>query len=160
MVKYLFWSYIFFFTSCKLVCTEPDLVTIRKDYTGNEIRIDGIYYNKLNNQFFLYRNGVYRAGCYDPKITAIPERFKCSANTIESQKKDRGAWRIFIVKNDTIYLEGWGLVGDCEYNIFSYTGKILNDTTLIIPTDRAGIIRDTFYFSKFPKPDSLNHLIK
>jgi hypothetical protein len=146
----------------KLLCPAPDLHTSRQDYTGSNIRLDGIYYSK-DRQFFIYRNGVYQDVCSDPLVTAIPDKFKCNLlqDVVQTNKKNRINWKIFIVKGDSIYLEGWELIGDCTYDVFSHTRKIVNDTTLIIPINRDGTKSDTFRFAKFsPKPDSTNSFIK
>jgi hypothetical protein len=148
---------LLFSMGCDEFYNIPDLVTPRRDFTGNSIRLDGIYYNNKDDQFFLYRNGVYQSACFDKNISKIPDRFECSLGRPQGYI---GAWRIFVVTQDTIYLEGWGLVGSRKHNIFSYTGKILNDTTLVIPTDIVGLNRDTFRFAKFGKPDSTNDFIK
>ena len=149
--------------SCNKLCPPPDLRTSRQDNLGSNIRLDGLYYNR-DNQFFLYRNGIYRTACGDPNIKSIPDKFKCNIDWEEFltlSKKDRAQWRLYIVKNDTIYIEQWGLVSDCAYEVFSYNGKILNDTTLLIPINRQGIVLDTFHFVRFsPKPDSINQFIK
>ena len=163
MKKYFFFLIPIILWGCsKLLCPAPDLRTIRQDFTGNSIRLNGIYYSK-NNQFFLYKNGVYHLGCGDPAERTIPDKFACSTwpNMVAASKKNRYHWSIYTVSNDSIYIEKWELVGDCTYDVFGYNGKIINDSTLFIPTNRDGTKPDTFRFAKFsPKPDSTNSFIK
>jgi hypothetical protein len=164
MKKYAFFLMFIILWGCgKLLCPAPDLRTSRQDYTGNKIRLDGIYHNSKDNQFFLYKNGIYHVGCVDPKQKNIPDKFGCSIwpDMVSASKNNRSHWSIFTVKNDSIYVEKWELVSDCTYDVFSYNGKIINDSTLIIPINRDGTKSDTFRFAKFsPKPDSTNSFIK
>jgi hypothetical protein len=163
MKKYfLLFTLVILWGCSKLLCPAPDLYTSRQDFTGNNIRLNGIFYSK-DNQFFLYRNGIYHAGCSNPSENAIPDKFVCSIwpDMVTSSKKDRHQWSIYIVKNDSIHIEKWELVRDCTYEVFSYNGKVVNDSTLIIPVNRDGTKSDTFRFAKFsPKPDSTNSFIK
>jgi hypothetical protein len=159
--KVLFLSVIIFY-ACGTSCEGPDLVTPRQPFTGNSIKIDGIYFSK-NRQFFLYRNGVMSGGCRDEVSTKTSEKFRCSLDPkiIEAGKDYKRNWGIFFVKNDTITIEEWGWIGDCKYGVFNNNGKIINDSTLLIPINNQGTLLDTFRFAYFyPKPDSTNSVIK
>ena len=97
----------------------------------------------------------------DVDIKNIPEKFQCSLDYISEAKKDRAQWGIYTINGNIIYMEDWRTIGDCTYDVFSHTGKILNDTTMIIPIQLDGKTLDTFRFVKFsPKPDSTNNFIK
>jgi hypothetical protein len=168
MKKYSLFFIIAIALSCNKICPTDELQASRQDYVGNFIRLDGIYYGKgrpygNDNQFFLYRNGIRREGCSDPSEKAIPKKFACSnwADMVKAGKRDRSQWGIYWVRNDTIFVERWQSVSDCGHDVFTYTGKILNDTTLLIPQNRQDLLFDTFRFAKFsPKPDSTNSFIK
>ena len=160
----LFFVLIILWGCSKVLCPAPDLHTSRQDYLGNAIKMDGIFYaQKSGEPIFLYRNGIYRIGCSNPNISSIPDKFKCNTDSeyLNLSKKSRSDWGIYLVKGDSLYLEDWRTIGDCTYDVFSHTGKILNDTTMIIPIKLDGKTLDTFRFVKFsPKPDSTNNFIK
>jgi hypothetical protein len=153
---------------CNKICPTDDLKTSRKDNLGSAIKLNGIFYGKgrpygNDNQFFLYRNGIYLEGCSDPANKIIPNKFECSlsAESANASKKDRSRWGVYSIQNDTIFLEHWQSVSDCGHDVFSYLGKIINDSTLLIPQNRQNILFDTFRFAKFSsKPDSTNPFIK
>ena len=165
MKKYIFFFVLVISWGCsKILCPAPDLRTSRQDYLNNAIKLDGIFYaQNSNHQIFLYKNGIYRSGCRNSDILSIPEKFKCNTDLVylDSNKKDRTNWGIYLIKQDSIYMEDWRIIGDCTYDVFSHTGKILNDSTLVIPIKYDGRTLDTFRFAKFsPKPDSTNSFIK
>lgn len=167
MKKIVFLIVLATLIACNKICPTDDLKGSRKDNLGTTIKLNGIYYGKEryygnDNQFFLYKNGIYLTGCSDPASKIIPNKFECSlsAESANASKRDRSRWGIYSVKNDTIFLERWQSVSDCGHDVFTYTGKILNDSTLLIPQNRQNILFDTFRFAKFlPKPDSTNPFI-
>ena len=93
---------------CSCIKTLPDekLTIIRTPYIGNEIRLDGYYfeflpsYNTYSNLIF-YRNGVMMSFDYTNKI----EDFYNNNKYLESVRKDKDSWGVFIVKNDTVIVQ-------------------------------------------------------
>ena len=149
---------------CSCIKTLPDekLTIIRTPYIGNEIRLDGYYfeflpgYNTYSNLIF-YRNGVLMSFDYTNKI----EDFYNNNKYLESVRKDKDSWGVFIVKNDTVIVQEWYSNPNyiIQYLTSNYKLKILNDTTLYIGTQNGNSA--TYHFKKFsPKPDSTNVFIK
>lgn len=168
--------------SCEKANLDDELSEKRTDYTGNELRTDGYYYEKYlctNNEgvlqddgiipMFLYRNGVATYGYvhHYSELEQAEERFK-NGDFYKSMKNDRFRWRVFHVYGNIIEFEGQDDVGyGDEYVIFKDRGEIIDDTTFILKesivdekvTEYA--LECIYHFKQFaPKPDSTNNFIK
>ncbi len=163
MKKYSPCMIFLLFMACNKLCDIPPLKTKRVAYTGSTLRLDGVYHTQnAESMFFLYRNGVSYVGCADPAIIRIPDKFKCSldADMVAAGKKVPYFWAAYVIQQDSIRVETWDMVYDCGYETFFQTGKILNDSTLLLQRLRNAAISDTFHFAAFlPKPDSTNKFI-
>ncbi len=146
----------------------------RENYKGT-LRLDGVYYNKPNQMFmFLYANGVRFVGgiasdSWEPGVKGIEEFYSDTSNYKNSYNLPY-RWGIYKVINDEVIFSGWLSYYELGgYATYTYNGKILNDTTLVLnrpeiysvlePPRKINI--DTFYF--YPckyKPDSTNKWIK
>lgn len=133
---------------------------IREDYLGDNIRLDGFYYNKPElTHFFLYRNGImYSSDNTDENFNDLLDYYKNPENYNNVYNLPY-YWGVFQIDNKDIKFETW-VSGDAfgGYSTRQFDGRIINDTTLII-NDQGG--SNTFYFHKFsPKPDSTNTFIE
>jgi hypothetical protein len=163
MKTYLF-LFVFALLAYSCIGTLPDeeLTIKRTSYYGNEIRLDGYYfeflpsYNTYSNLIF-YRNGVMMSFDYTSKI----KDFYNNNKYVESVKKDKDSWGIYIVRNDSIIVQEWYLNPNniVQFKVSNYKLKILNDTTLFIGTQNGDSA--IYHFKQFsPKPDSTNVFIK
>lgn len=144
-------------------CNREKLSLEKQDYSGNALRLDGVYYNNKHlAHFFLYRNGVmFNGGSgFNGHIGDLityylnPENYK---NAYILPYK----WGVFVVNNHDILFEGWHSSDAFGgYPVTRFDGVILNETTLLINHPAKMIGQDTFYFYPFcPKPDSTNVFI-
>lgn len=145
-------------------CSRDALKIERQDYTGNNLRIDGVYYNKpKKGHFFLYRNGVFYDG--GSRFNGSLDELKSFYSQKENYKKVHEIpywWGVFIINNNEITIEKW-ISGDAfgRYKTTKYHGIIINDTTMLLNRPGGIIEPDTFYFHKISiKPDSTNIFIK
>ncbi len=159
----------------KIFQKEEDFLTISKtSYTGNELKLNGCYYQKWDNNqkfgnvIFLYNNGVVfqKGGSGELKdlnnyLSEIQE------NKFYYSKK--GFWGLFIVEENKIICERW--VGtEAGYLVYQEEGNIINDTTFMMTLSsriNKGVKTNThkieriYYFHEYsPKPDSTNNFIK
>jgi len=142
-------------------CSMDNLQIERKNYSGTNLRIDGVFYNKPEKaHFFLYRNGVFFDGGtgFNGSISELKEFYSNNENFSTAYELPY-RWGVFIIENDEILIEKW-VSSDAfgRYTTTKYSGIIINDTALLL---NHPIGTDTFYFQKFsPKPDSTNTFIK
>ena len=164
--------------SCKSFEPDIDEFTLkRENYTGNELRTDGYYYNEFESDcqrlqiYFFYKNGIILRGgnsCKDD-INIQEEKFK-NGDWYNLVKDDQMTWGLFVIENDTIKYERYNPpVGPGYLHSLIWEGPILNDTTFhIIRYYRYdnGVKKEIetdklFHFKKFsPKPDSTNNFIE
>lgn len=145
----------------------------RKDYHGNQLRVDGYYYQKLNNQYFslniFFRNGILIAA--GGVFNSIPEMDDYIStefiNNLE-YKEYKSNWGVFAVEEDQLHFERW-YPTDPPLRAYVRAGLILNDTTFRI-TESYRMVdgqktevreRDELYRFRYfgPKPDSTNTFI-
>ncbi len=165
-------------SNCKKegILTDDELSIPKKEFSGNQLRIDGYYYQKYGNPerlmiYFMYRNGILLYGGGGYEMGKINE-FEQEIQTQQAINKIRGlkfCWGVFDINSINIKFERWY---PSEGTLPSYvrSGTILNDTTFVISesyrfqngekTD-AQTENETYHFKKFsPKPDSTNKFIK
>ena len=131
----------------------------RRSYLDGKIRMDGIYYNRLEGNFFLYNNGVFLDGgtgwySFEGLIK------DCQKPEYNKYLDVAYIWGVFEINYPNFVIEKWvsGNVGE-RYNTVKYNGKILNDTTIFLYNYPTG--KDTFHFYRLAvKPDSTNLFVK
>lgn len=144
-------------------CTK-DLQTARQDYSGTELRLDGIFYNKPGKaHFFLYQNGVFYDGGtgFNGSVSEML-KFYSQQDNYRTAYELPYSWGVFKIENNEILIEKW-VSGDAfgGYSTSKFNGVIINDTTLLLNHPAEMIGTDTFYFHKlFSKPDSTQIFIE
>jgi hypothetical protein len=161
------------FTSC--LKDNIPLSNVREDYTGDELRIDGFYYQKTpegninNTLYFFYRNGIKFELQMKEKVKyPIDCISELTSERIESQRKRKYHWGIFKINDNAFLSEQWSTPIDGNYvHTITQTGEIVSDTTFIITKfintagGGAANVNASWYFSPYsPKPDSTNVFIK
>ena len=152
---------------CRKIFPDEKLTLQRKNYLGNELRIDGYYtyYFSEGKSYgtFFYKNGIVlnitgKDGDYSEK------RF-LDEELIDHVKGTKSLWSIFDINDDNIIIQGWGSSEGGGLPVITRYGKILDDTTFIITESevngRIREISEIYSFHEFsPKPDSTNVYIK
>jgi hypothetical protein len=155
----------------QLFPADDELYNKRREYVGDQLRLDGYYYrvnyeNKIFDGYFFYRNGIIiTLGGVRNNLEEFDEYLK---NIIDNQyhSSQKSNWGVFVVENDNIAFERW--YGG-PLKAYIRAGKILSDTTFhIIESYRyvdgnkteLKTRNEVFYFREFtPKPDSTNTFI-
>lgn len=174
MKKAIIIGFICIISNCCTKINESEQLSISKTpYMGDELRIDGFYYQKWDNDTrfcditFLYNNGVVfqRGGSGD-----LSELSDCASQSYFSNDvMDKKAfWGLFHIENDSIIYEYWSGT-ELGYIVYREEGKIINDTTFLMTEQsqmKQGDKTETrpiewiYYFEHFsPKPDSINSVI-
>ena len=154
---------------------KDDVLSIPKlPYNGNQLRIDGYYYEigvdgYLYPEYFFYSNGslIYIGGRYSPNtIDTELEYFIKSPNYIDDAKNDKLSGGLFIIDGVSIKFEKWYPSSGGGLPAYIRSGVILNDTTFLISksvrskTGEEKELNETYHFKQFsPKPDSTNVFI-
>lgn len=152
---------------------DDDLSIVRRNYDGDELRIDGYYYSigykgEIIDGYWFYRNGVLISTGGITHSFEEMDNYMLTFINNNHYKTRKIAWGVFDVIEDSIAFERWYPHG--PNRAYVSTGKILNDTTFHIidsyrmengvKTDRKE--RDEmYYFRAFePKPDSTNSFVR
>uniref|UniRef100_UPI0035A05C3B hypothetical protein n=1 Tax=Prevotella heparinolytica TaxID=28113 RepID=UPI0035A05C3B len=107
----------------------------RTQYNGDELRIDGYFYQKwengtkYSNIVFLYNNGIVfnKSGYGD-----IEEMNEYVSSTYQMDfAKYKGFWGLFLIKDKNIIYERWEGT-ESGYLVYREVGNIVNDTTFIM----------------------------
>lgn len=172
--KFYFFTIIItlLFTNCRRInqCDKKEKLTFPKiPYKGNNLKIDGYYYNVNCFPKIFYSNGILLSGCYTYSIlnqNNIEVRI-VSGEFYEDVKNDKTVWSLYTINNDEIKYEFFTRKGalDCYYPV-TVSGIILNDTTIeftqIVNSDGSEpqSISSIWHFKQFShKPDSTNSFI-
>jgi hypothetical protein len=160
--------------SCKKSNFEDDELSISKTpFLGNQLRIDGYYYNRYSvsgghnyNIYFFYENGIvlYGGGFSEDKIAEIENKYRTGELPIYAQER-KYYWGLFIVEGDKIMFETWN-PGPRPYKAYIKAGGIINDTSFVI-NERYRLVdgvktdhtdqNDLYIFKYFsPKPSNVN----
>jgi len=157
---------IFVFFGCsKLSGDDDELSLIRKDYGGNELKLNGIFFTEketssgfINPAYCLFRNGIIRYGGSNLN------------NLGWNQDDDKTEWGVFIIDSGIIQFERWYPSSGGPLEAFVRAGTILNDTTFhitesyrVVDGERTQLdSEDEIYRFRAlsPKPDSTNVFIK
>lgn len=165
---------ILLFSSCEnFLKWKPAKLQLEKlNYTGNELRIDGYYYEEIENPevglysqaYFFYHDGVVlnTAGTYIDSEYQVIDSF--------SNSYRRSHWGLFNIDNNIIKIEHWAVHELNGWPTYIREGEILNDTTFTITESyrlKRGKKKDreevnwVYHFKQFsPKPDSTNNFVK
>lgn len=154
----------------KISGNKDDYLTIPKtEYTGNQLRTDGYYYEKWDNKIysisFFYNNGVF----LDIGGRQEENEVDNYISIVAKDKLPQGFWGAFLSTANKITIEKF-VGSDKGYEVYRYEGEIINEDSFILressrikqgqKTDTRDINR-TYYFRAFsPKPDSTNNFIK
>ena len=147
----------------------------RRDYFGQELKINGFYFDTYTNEFmnnilyevyFFYNNGIIRCtGCCADNLEQLDSIFKRDL-LLDKFAKPKFAWGVYNIKGNKISFEKWGPSSGGPKKTLLRKGIILNDTTFVIKYlfnnygKNEYTENDTFRFRKFtPKPDSTNKWI-
>jgi hypothetical protein len=150
-------------SSCDAFIEEDDELTLpREDYTGNQLRLDGIYYHERFDsditKYALYNNGIL-------KSLGTSSKEDIFTNFLDGSS--RWEWGLFLIEDSTITIERLHVNSGGFYEAYTRKGVILNDTTFHIlesyrtneeaERDEKNVI---YHFAPFsPKPDSTNSFI-
>ena len=155
---------------------DDDTLSIqRKPYTGNQLRIDGYYYDEYaeasyRSALFLYENGIVLDGGGFPvdELNEQEEYFK-SEKWVSSARKSKYGWGVFLIEGSTIKFERWYPSSGPPLESYVREGEVLNDTTFVIARSYRVVegqeteVRqrdETYHFKEFsPKPDSTNGFV-
>jgi len=164
---------LFFLTFSSCLKENIPLSNAREDYFGDELRIDGLYYQKTSDGYirviqFFYRNGIkIEFSIFGEKIENPADLVSVlTHNRIESELKRKYNWGIFKIKDNDFLSEHWETPINGNYlGTITMTGEILSDTSFILTkmVHSQGVfeLKDIRYFYPFsPKPDSTNVYIK
>jgi len=162
--------------SCRKHILKDDTLTLTmQDYTGNQLRIDGYYYQEKNGKFYtmycFFRNGIvlYLGGGFSPsQITEMEGRIQ-DGRFYNDVKNLKDYWGVFLIENSNIKFEKWYPSSGGGLPTYIREGNILNDTTFVITEVyrmkngkkiEAEPHNETYYFKAFsPKPDSTQTFI-
>lgn len=147
-------------------CGVQKLTLSKQDNDTNRIRLDGFYYNQTKFQFehfFLYQNGVVLNGGFCGSCSTVNQisEFYNNTSNYKNTLNLPYRWGVYQINDDDIQFEWWRSGDGWDYPTVKFSGKIINDTTLVIDYPARAVGRDTFYFHPYyNKPDSINKFIK
>lgn len=169
ILKSLLLSTITILLSCRGERWDDKLTLPKQNYNGNELRIDGYFYNitESNNYeiLFLYRNGTVLHGSYASfsELNGLEQSY-IDGTYYNIIKNDKPSWGRFIIEGNVISREFWQPSSGGPLDTYTHSGVILNDTTFHItqswkshkPKKKNNLDR-IYHFKQFsPKPDSTN----
>jgi hypothetical protein len=137
----------------------------RLDYNGNELKIQGFYYNKNFATFILFKNGVTLGWLRVGNTLNDVINYWTDKNSYGQHVDSPRDWGIYQISKEIFKSEGWYANGEILHPIGKHIGRIVNDTTLLITEahfpPQHTVENDTFYFYPLSiKPDSTNRFIK
>lgn len=156
---------------------EDDQLSIKKTgYSGNQLRIDGYYYEKHGDPEFLtiyllYNNGVilHTGDGWEYSKLSEFEQIMQSPSHINKLKAMKNAWGVFRIEDNSIHFERW-YPGTPPLKAYVRGGVILNDTTFTITESfrmkgdkktEVSVKSETYHFRQFNhKPDSTNKFVQ
>lgn len=154
---------------------KDDELSLKKvDYTGNQIRIDGYYYQIKDDYhfdiYFFYNNGIIiAAGGVFNSIIEMNEYINNEFLNDMNYQNYKSNWGVFNINKNIIQFERW-YPSDPPLKAYIRAGTILNDTTFHITEsyrmkdgEKTEIdVEDEIYHFKqlSPKPDSTNSFVE
>lgn len=154
-------------------CMKDDkLAFYQSQYTGNQLRIDGFYYQKSDSIYYsvlcFYRNGVllYIGNRYTPSQLADLKNRIIDGSFYSSIRDKKDSWGAFKITNSGIDFQKWESASKKHYIANDYSGEIINDSTFRITrymrVNKTNVTQadELYIFMKFsPKPDSTNSFV-
>lgn len=116
---------------------DDELSLEREPYEGNSLRIDGYFYDKVDNKFysiyFFFRNGIilYGGGDYTENEMIKKEKEYQTKDWVSHVKESKSRWGVFQINNNEIKFERW-YPSNPPLEAWVRSGTILNDSTFII----------------------------
>ena len=171
LTKVLLVLIVFYCVGC-----ADKLRLIQTSFTGNQLRIDGYYYDHYlhdeNRDYYdpiiLYRNGVIINGWVENSLESIDNTF-LDEKRLGYIKNNQERWGIYQIEGDSIKIEKLYHSNAWFFQAYIMSAKILNDTTFVLTTvERSGKpwtkkeeLPSKYHFRQFcPKPDSTNIYVK
>jgi hypothetical protein len=154
-------------SACDYLISNDDVLSLdRQNYHGNELLLNGIFYEESSNdkdiyyqRYAFYKNGIIR--------DLLSSTDKDSKQFPDGNHKTE--WGVFQIIGNEIKFERWYPSSGGPLHAYIRSGIILNDTTFLITESyrmQKGIKtevkkkNETYHFRKFsPKPDSTNRFI-
>jgi len=171
------------FVQCEGLFKDDDLLSLPlTPYTGNQLHIDGYYYQIMDEPslmdgilygegsigmcYFFYENGiVLYLGGRGNSLEGMDE-YVIRAMGSQNYKNIKFLWGVFVAEDSIIKIDSW-FPGPKPYKAYVMEGIVLNDTTFQITKSyrsNGSELREKdeiYYFREFsPKPDSTNKYIK
>lgn len=152
-----------FFPSCCDRDGRDDFSFERRDYDGNNLRLDGYYFSKDKDVlsryyvFFLFQNGIFYDGVYR-RASSLFDLDSVIQSSYKQVTEVPYWWGIYYVESESIFIERWQSTSGCEsYPVYGIAGEIINDSTIYFSESNY----DTMRFRQFsPKPDSSTNYIE
>jgi len=152
--------------SCSKIFPDEELTLSKENIGEGILKLDGYYYYEHSNsqgplfrKFALYRNGVIK---YIGSSSEINEGIFYGSG-------EKGDWGLYKIYGTKILYEKWN-ADNTKYNVYTYEGQILNDSTYRMTSSyqldkgnktNVRSFDEVYHFYKFsPKPDSTNEFIK
>ncbi len=167
----LIMTVMFFSNSCrKCIFADEELTLSKEPYTGNQLKIDGYYYQKKDNDvfavYFFYNDGTMLYGGGGFSLNKNYEAQFTSQEWISLVKKSKIRWGVFNIDSNKISFERWYPSSGGGLPVYIRSGNIQNDTTFTITksihskTGEEEKEYEVYHFKAFsPKPDSTNNFI-
>ena len=179
--KFCIIVFLFFLNACikDFFIKDKDFSMKVLPYTGNELKIDGYFYKKIDDEksifLVLYTNGVQFGGNGMITPTIEIEGKLRDTGYISYLRDCRPCWSPFEVNNNVLRFEFYDIFKGTNWHTCFAHCKILNDTTFTVEkitfsktgkkvnVEREGsssCMLGEFHFKQFsPKPDSTNNFI-
>lgn len=145
-------------------CTGLTPLSIeRRDCLNDNLRFDGVYYNETTLKYiFFYQNGAFIRAAQSQGYFDHLKSYYSDYNNYKNIYILPYFWGVFKINDSSIIAEKWrSSDAFAPYATIRFSGKILNDTTIVFYNSGNSNTNDTFHFYKFfPKPDSTNKFIK
>lgn len=163
-------SAILFMGGCGKWYKDGEMALEKQPYIGNALRLDGYYYNRLDNgrildTYFFYRDGTLLYGIGTEGLDNDLDKYDAwfaDKEFLDFIRKDKYRWGLFQIHDDSIFFERW-VINDGGYPVGRFVCNILNDTTFFISSIESPHSNEVypqnymFHFHAFsPKPDSTN----
>jgi hypothetical protein len=162
-------------SNCKMYRNMDDELSFRMmNFSGNQLRIDGYYYNlsnsKIHNISFFFSNGItLNCGGSKNDFKEVEDYLSTQFLINKVHLKNKIGWGVFSIEGKSIKFERW-YPSQRPYKAYVRSGEILNDTTFLITEmyrvvennkTEVQSINEIYYFKQFfPKPDSSSSFIQ
>lgn len=160
---------ILFLQSC---LEKDDILPNAIPYAGNQLKIDGYYYQitewekgpSIFDVYVFYENGILlNVGGNAHSVEETDQYIRKNYVQDTWYKKNKYVWGVFFIEDNTIRVNT--LSPDYPHRGFVEEGVILNDTTFkITKFSSGGKVKEKdeiYHFREFsPKPDSTNVYIR